>query len=158
MDPLTTHFLRQRLYLLKIAFNSLHDSDGAKDILQDAFIRLWEKRDKIRLDGDLKHLMAQTVRRLCVDYLRHTRTGERIMKRIEAGSIEVVTEHWVSDFVPRALRHIKSERSRQIMSMLFIEGQKDTDVAQILGVKTQTVRNVSHESVKVLRENKINLI
>lgn len=151
MDTLTTLFIRQRLYLSSIAFNLLHDSDGTQDILQDAFIRLWEKRDKIRFEGDLKYLMVRTVRRLCVDYLRHARTGERIIKRIEVGSIEIVADRGVSDFVPLTLRHIKSERSRQIMYMLFQEGKTQEETAEEMGITLQYVRNVSHESVKVLR-------
>jgi len=156
MDTLTSLFLRNRFYLCRIAFNILHDSEDVKDIVQDTFCRLWEKREQIREVGDLKWLMVQTVRRLCIDHLRRRRTVERILNQIQMGEIDVVPESQPTDIAPKALSYITGDRKRQIMSKLFQEGKSQEDTAKEMGVTLQYVRNVSHEAVKVLREKLTN--
>lgn len=152
MDTFTTLFLSNRPYLLRVAWNVLHDQEEAKDIIQDAFCKLWEKREQLRFTGELKCLMARIVYRLSLDCLSRRRYRERFAKQAEKGLVDVIPEKQHGDFVPRALLFVKGERSRQIMSKLFQEGKTQEETAQGMGVTLQYVRNVSHESVKVLRK------
>lgn len=153
MDTLfTTLFLSNRPYLLKVAYNILHDSDEVQDIVQDAFCKLWEKREQLRFTGELKCLLSTTVYRLSMDSLSRRRYRERFANQVEEGVVEVIPERQQNDFVPRALSYIKADRSKQIMSKLFQEGKTQEETAQDLGISLQHVRNVSCEAVKTLRE------
>lgn len=152
MDTLTTLFLSKRRYLARIAYNVLYDSDEVEDILQDAFLRLWEKREHLRVNGELKCLMSKIVYRLSLDMAERKRTRERFVKMAENGLADVIPERQLSDFVPRALRLVKSPRCREILQKLFVEGKTQEETAEEMGVGLQYVRNVSHESVKMLRK------
>lgn len=152
MDTFTTLFLANRPYLLRVAFNVLHDQEEAKDIIQDAFCRLWEKREQLRLTGELKCLMARTVYRLSLDCLSRRRYRERFAKQAEKGLVDVIPEKVQGDFVPRMLLLVKAARSRQIMAKLYQEGKTQEETALELGISRQYIRNVSCETLKVLRE------
>lgn len=151
MDTFTALFLANRPYLLRVAFNVLHDQEEAKDIIQDAFCKLWEKREQLRFTEELKCLMARTVYRLSLDSLSRRKNRDRFVKMAVKGSADVIPERQQGDFVPRALQFVKGDRSRQIMAKLFQEGKTQEETAKEMGVTLQYVRNVSHESVKVLR-------
>lgn len=151
MDSLLTQlYLRYRLLLMKIAYDILHDYRDSEDIVQDAFVKIWNRRDQLREVG-LKYLLCITVRRLCRDYMQRRMIRERFGRHSAMGIVEVVSDQLPSDFVHKALKNIHSERSRQIMEMLYVEGKEAPEVAEKLGIKEQSVRNVNCEAVKVLR-------
>lgn len=152
MDTLTSLFLAKRRYLARIAYNVLYDSDEVEDILQDAFLKLWERRDQLRFTAELKCFMSRMVYRLSLDCMQRKRTRERFAKHADEGLVDVIPESKLTDFVPRALLFVKGERSRQIMAKLFQDGKTQEETAEEMGITLQYVRNVSCESMKVLRE------
>ena len=147
----TQSFLRYRLLLLKIAYNILQDYKESEDIVQDAFVKLWNRRDQLREVG-LKYLLCITVRRLCKDQQERQMIRDRFARSARMGVAEVISDQAPSDFVHQALNHVHGERSRLIMEMLYVKGLEAPEVAEQLGIKEQSVRNVNCESVKHLRK------
>ena len=149
MDSLLIQlYTMYRNYMLKVAHNILNDPEDSADVVQDAFVKLWVCRQDLRHTGELKQLMCIMVRRLSRDCLSRRRYRESYARQSGYG----VTVSKSSDFGPWALKYIHSERSRQIMELLYIKGLEAPEVAEHLGIKEQTVRNVNCESVKQLRK------
>lgn len=70
-------FARCRPQFVAIADSYLHDTSVAEDIVNDSFIRLWEKRDELLTDNYEGYLF-QIVIRKCLDYLRSLRTQQLV--------------------------------------------------------------------------------
>ncbi|MBR5332962.1 MAG: sigma-70 family RNA polymerase sigma factor [Muribaculaceae bacterium] len=58
----------QRMY--SIAITILRNSDDASDAVQEAFTRLWERRDELPNIDNPEAFCVTTVKRICIDRLR----------------------------------------------------------------------------------------
>ena len=63
-------FRQQFSGLCRFALGYVKDNEAAKEIVQDAFVNLWEKRNTIDLTKPVKTYLSTTVRNRCLNYLR----------------------------------------------------------------------------------------
>ena len=61
-DYLTDAFVRLRQKLKGISGRVLSDPEGAEDVLQDSFVRLWRRQYPIGSEKEAEALLARTVR------------------------------------------------------------------------------------------------
>ena len=61
-DFLTDAFVRLRQKLKGISVRVLLDPDGAEDILQESFVRLWQKRYPLHSEQEAAALLTRAVR------------------------------------------------------------------------------------------------
>ena len=69
-DLLTSVFQRLRPRLFSKARTALSDDEDARDVLQDAFFKLWQSRIDINRESHAEGLLVTTVRNLSIDRLR----------------------------------------------------------------------------------------
>lgn len=69
-ETLTYTFTRLRKRFQLMARRILHNDDDADDVLQDAFCRLWPKKDELDDPQRTQALTAATIHNLCIDRLR----------------------------------------------------------------------------------------
>lgn len=152
MDTFTTLFLANRPYLLRVAWNVLHDQEEAKDIIQDAFCKLWEKREQLRFTGELKCLLSTTVYRLSMDSLSRRRTREVFGKHTEVITDTDQVDKLMVDRICRIFSSLPGERRKQLFILRHVKGLHYREVARATGVKEQTVLNETHLVAKQIRE------
>ena len=51
----------------------LNDEDLAKDIVQEVFMHLWEKRESFKFDKNSKSYLYKAVQHKCINYLNHVK-------------------------------------------------------------------------------------
>jgi len=73
--------------LLRFAHQILQDDEEAKDVLQDVFLKLWQKRDELGKVENLEAFAMRMVRNQCLDVIRARRTI----------SVELVKKHNLPD-------------------------------------------------------------
>lgn len=64
-------FLKHYSSLCVYALRFVDDSDACKDIVQDCFITLWEKRAQLDFSRSLRPLLYKSVHDRAIDYTRH---------------------------------------------------------------------------------------
>ena len=69
-EQLTRTFTLMRRKFLHIATLFLPQKEDAEDALQDAFVKLWSRRDDIKSDKEAEALTTTTVKNICIDKLR----------------------------------------------------------------------------------------
>ena len=67
---LTTVFTKLRKKFLNMAMAILPNEEDAADALQDAFCKLWPRRDTINDEAKAEALTGVTVRNICIDRTR----------------------------------------------------------------------------------------
>lgn len=60
--------------LLRFANQILQDEEEAKDVLQDVFLKLWQKRDELEKVENLEAFAYRMTRNRCLDLIRLRRT------------------------------------------------------------------------------------
>ena len=69
-------FLPLSATMYRTAYGLLGNPQDAEDAVQEAFIRLWQKRDRLPVDEDMGAYCQTLVRNLCIDSLRRGRLAE----------------------------------------------------------------------------------
>ena len=70
---LISTFTALRKRFLRMAMHILPSEDDAADALQDAFCRLWPRREKIESEAEAEALATTTLRNICIDNIRKQR-------------------------------------------------------------------------------------
>ncbi|HKL32234.1 MAG TPA: sigma-70 family RNA polymerase sigma factor, partial [Tangfeifania sp.] len=69
------------LYLF--ANKYLQDMDLARSLVQQVFIDLWTKRERITVSTSVKSYLYTTVKNRCIDVLRKTKATSEISESVE---------------------------------------------------------------------------
>ena len=156
-------FFEYQPRLVRFAVRYL-DDETAEDIVQNAFLKLWEKRDEVKLDN-IQALLFQMVRNECMNELKHmaVTSTESLDGLMEVEGSEQL--YW-QDFAPdadavligdelqrqidEALTHV-SEKSREIFAMSRQQEMKPKEIAEQLGITRQAVEKHINAALDALR-------
>lgn len=156
-------FFEYQPRLVRFAVRYL-DDETAEDIVQNAFLKLWEKREEVKLDN-IQALLFQMVRNECLNELKHraVTSTESLDGLMEVEGSEQL--YW-QDFAPdadavligdelqqqidEALTHV-SEKSREIFRMSRQKEMKPKEIAEELGITRQAVEKHINAALEALR-------
>lgn len=138
------------LYAVRYTLNE----DAAEDIVQEAFVALWQKIVSGSMPMNTKAYLAASVRNKSIDYLRHkaARGEEQLQEKAVMAADEVREMEDASDRAAlwRALDALPAGRRRMLL-MHKRDGLKYAEIAQRLGVSEGTVRNQISRALQTLR-------
>lgn len=83
-------FHKCRGLFVTVANSYVHDRPIAEDLVNDSFVRLWEKRGEIITENFEAYLFQILVRK-CLDYLRSEQTQTKIRQNIHDTSYRMLT-------------------------------------------------------------------
>ncbi len=143
-DILTSTFIALKQKLVRGAGRIVGD-DEADDVLQEAFVRLWSRRDEISDSHQAEGLASVTVRNISIDRFRergrrHTESlddNESIEDSDDKTDLED-TYAEVTAIIDRSL----SERDRRIMYMRDRDGIDFDIIAAEFGLSEANVRMI----------------
>lgn len=152
---LTNVFTMFRKKLLHTAMHILPSEDDAADALQEAFCKLWPRRDAIDDEAKAETLSKITVRNICIDKIRKRKIA----------TIPLDEEHDSSDeesccereeLFKRVKKIIDKEltvQQRIILELKDYEGLSTEEIAQRLSMSESAVRmNLSRARKRVREE------
>ncbi len=146
--------------LFRLANQLLGDFEEAQDIVQEAFIKLWNRREKLDEYRSVEALAMVTTRNLCLDKIKAkkypTEKLENLKSDIPEPAMETKTDFVdLSDKIKEIIRTLP-EQMKTIIQLRDIEGYDFEEIAGILGMTENTIRvNLSRARRKV-REIMIN--
>ncbi|WP_367392515.1 RNA polymerase sigma factor [Lewinella sp. LCG006] len=147
------HYYRD---LYQYAFAMLNDHASAQDQLQLCFLKLWEKRATLPLSVKVKPYLFQTLRYIVIDHLRQRKTYVQKLsnfKTIASFAPEERAEETKTQLEQQlqvAMQQL-SPVQKEILYLRFYNKVSYTEIAEIMGMKHQSVRNSAHRALKKLR-------
>lgn len=145
--------------LFKIALRRLHSPDDAKDILQDVFLSFWNNIHTIAIEDSLGGYLYTALRNKIFNHFEKNSTRlQWLMQRgFTAASFE---ENVFSRYCTKELAYfIKQEvnkmpeKMRQIYLLSREEYMSNADIASLLNLSNQTVKNQLHNALVRLRKS-----
>lgn len=135
----------------------LHDPEDARDVAQDALIRLWSNLDTVRLES-VKSWLLKTVHNLSIDRMRRRKT------RAEADMEDLTTivddtrpdpeqtagGGEIGQIIGRALTTL-SDRDRSMVLMREVHGLSYNEIAENVALPLGTVKAALHRARERLR-------
>ena len=156
-EPLITTFTQLRKGFLRLASRFLPNEEDASDALQDAFCRLWTRRNQIHSSQEAEALAVTTIRNLCIDQVRKEKIPimeldaerdftptETIEERIERQ--EFFQE--VEELIDKQLSPIQ----RLILRKKEYEEESIEEIAKELDMQQAAVRMQLSRARKIIRE------
>jgi RNA polymerase sigma-70 factor (ECF subfamily) len=152
---LISAFTALRKKFLRMAMHILPSEDDAADALQDAFCRLWPRRDSIKSQAEAEALTTTTLRNICIDRIRK--------REIETVPIDDEHDRYEEGFTykEREERFIEIKRiidkelttqQKEIIELKDIEGHSIEDIAKRLSSTESAVRMNLSRARKKIRE------
>lgn len=129
--------------------------DLAKDIVQDVFCKIWEKKSDCYNIRDAKSYLYMGVKNACINELRIKKKKVPDVNLMEIDVEVYYKEQFIAEETYRLLRKAIDnlpEQTRKIMCMA-VDGLKNPVIASELGVSKHTVHTLKKRAYRYLREH-----
>lgn len=145
--------------LLNIAFNQLHDKTEAENIIQDVFCRLWERKDKLEIEGPVKNYLIRAIKLAVFSYIRKKVGREQLNSQIyrepekQVSNLEDELDFNESMDKAKELVSLLPPQRQTIYRLRTEELMNNSDIANQLVISKKTVDSQLTKAVKFLRQN-----
>ncbi len=134
------------------------DADTAEDIVQDCFVLLWKRRDRLSHITAIKSYLYTSVRNQCLKHLERQQRKVKVTKQAsEEPSFEetVIAAETARELYQ--LIDLLSPALQQIIRLYYLEGKSNKEIATQLNIEPDTVIRQRLRAVIALRKIKISL-
>ena len=138
-------YLRYSRRILGNICKFIHDGETAKEVLQDVFMKVWEKRALINTEQSFRSYLFTISRNLVYDYFRHQKLETKLQHYLSAGHSEAYThieeELLYKESNERYIRAVEKlpPQRRTVYTLCKIEGKSYQEVSNILGITPATI-------------------
>jgi RNA polymerase sigma-70 factor (ECF subfamily) len=144
--------------LMRFALQILQDEEEAKDVLQDVFLKLWQKRDELSAVDNLEAFAMRVTRNRCLDAIRARRTVSiEVIKKVNLPAEEhLETDHLELADSAGLVKQIMAglpDLQRTIIHLRDIEQLEYEEIAEATQLNVNAIRvNLSRARKKVRDE------
>ena len=132
------------------------DSDTAKDLLQDGFVKLFTKIDSYAGLGSFEGWMRRVFVTTCLEFLRQNNALKFAAsiddQIVQVADVEATVVEQLSARELMALINELSDGYRTVFNMYVIEGYSHAEIAEILGVSEVTSRTQYMRARNILQK------
>ena len=163
-----TNFRQHYERLCSYAYTFLKEEASSEDIVQEVFIRIWERRKDLIGSNQLKFYLFTAVRNNCLTAIAKNKKNAVVELGEEDAhdeinlKIEVVNSS--SDpkiLLAKAMEQLPP-KCREVFMLSRLSGQSYQQIADSLGISAKTVENQIGKAIKILKvfakENRIYLL
>ena len=139
-------------------FSAKYVDDDAtiEDVVQDAFLNLWEKRNEFKTESTIKAYLYKIVRSFSVDTIRRRNIANRYAEKIvlEKEDQEFFLENIVESEVFQMIQTVFNELSPSCREVyqLSLHGRSHEEISQLLDISINTVKKHKNNANHYMRE------
>ena len=150
--------------LYRFAYRYVQSTETAKDLVHEAFLRLWRQRSQVQLGGPTARSYLYTiVRYQALDQLRHRRVEERWRREYVAPLVtdqgaalatdpdQELTARETAAAIQQAVDALP-RRQRQVILLRWQQQASYDEIAETLGISPKTVAIHIGKAIQRLRE------
>jgi RNA polymerase sigma-70 factor (family 1) len=142
--------------IYRLAYSQLHSHVGAQEIVQECFMKFWEKRQAVGADPSAKRgYLYTSAQHAVLNQLRRTHQWayedypDNLALEMAAQTAEIEYEE-LQDIYSKALAHLPSKR-QLIFKMSRQQGMSNARIAQELNISIKTVEAQITHALKFMR-------
>lgn len=143
--------------LILHAYNKLNDRDEAKDIVQELFTTVWNKRNSLEINETLSGYLYTAIRNRVIKYISRKKSEEKYLQSlhdvIEADNSPtdyLVREHQLSRLIEQEIDQLPP-KMREIFILSRKHNLSHRQIAEQLDIAEPTVKKQVSNALKILR-------
>lgn len=131
--------------------------ETAEEIVQEMFVKLWEKRSVLNIETSVKHYLFRSVRNHCLNQIQHEKIKKQYASKVlESASQEINPDDYFLEvgLIKKIEQSIDSlpPKRREIFRLSREQGMKYKEIAEVLDISVKTVEAQMGLALKHLRE------
>ncbi|SFE67192.1 RNA polymerase sigma factor [Spirosoma endophyticum] len=155
--------------LQNYGYKFVRNEDFVKDCVQEVFIEIWNRRDRISTPDSVRAYLLSSVRK------RVIREGyrQRIINEDESADLEndlnfvefspewsLIEQESLAETTHRVAEALNQlpKRQREVIYLRYYQNLERDEIADIMGVNPQSVSNLLQAAFKTFRENWVGFI
>lgn len=151
-------FLPYHQKLYRIAFRIVQNQTNAEDIVQDTYIKLWEKRTDLDDINNAEAFSIIVLRNNCLDYLRRSKVSkvEEFDPNMDnASDISIIDQMELKDkaLIVKSLINKLPEQQKQILTFKDCDGYSHEEIELITGLNAVNIRVILSRARKSVRDD-----
>ncbi len=158
-DPTVYNELYDKLYrkLFLFAKSLIDDTEEARDIVTESFIKLWAQQNQFANMVHLQVYFYTVIKNACIDHMRKNKLRNKIENHLlKSGTISenaIERRYQEAELVQILYERINQlpERMQQVFKLTYLDGYSRTEVAQMLNLSENTIRNTNAAAMKAIR-------
>jgi RNA polymerase sigma-70 factor (ECF subfamily) len=146
-----------RIFLFAYRFTK--SKEAAEEIVQEVFVKLWEKREQIRIEKNFAGYLFRVTRNLIIDGLKRAALDKKVQQRIYS-HMQVLRNPVADELLSKEMERLHqqainalSEQRRAVYLLSREEELSYAEIAEKLGISKNTVRNHIVSALESIREH-----
>lgn len=156
-DAFTEIYARHAAKILYQVKQMLRDDDAAKDIIQELFVRIWERAENIRPGADLKGYLYVAARNAVFQFIKKGKVKNDYLaslsgfcNELNAGEQIVFDEEEIYARIDAEIA-ILPEKMRAVFELSRKAQLSYRQIAEELGITEHTVKSQVSNALRILR-------
>jgi RNA polymerase sigma-70 factor, ECF subfamily len=159
-DNQAFELLFRKYYVRLCGFSNkfLSDPEEAREVAQEAFIKIWEGREDIDPENSLKSYLFKIAQNLSLNILRKKKIETRYLEifkqvYIEHSDFSVYDSLLVQELEDKIAAAVNTipPKCKRVFELSRIEGLKYNQIAEILNISVKTVEAQISKALSILR-------
>ncbi len=144
--------------LLRFAVRFMKDEDQARDVIQDIFLKLWQKKDELNQIENVEAFAMRMIRNRCLDILRANKVvpiDVETDRKMKQETINVHSQIELNEAAGQVKTLINQlpDLQQKVMQLRDIEQLEYEEIAERTGLQVNAIRvNLSRARKKVRDE------
>jgi RNA polymerase sigma-70 factor (ECF subfamily) len=151
-------YLRYGLKIRKFARSYLKQEQDSEELVQDVFLKLWDKKEMLNSSGNLRAFIYKIAVNSIYDFIRR-KNMEQVFLDYSKSDTQVSDQTWNEVVFNDMLFHVTQliekmpDQRRKIFVMSKKEGLSNDEIAAALHLSKRTVENQLYRATSFLKKN-----
>ena len=143
--------------LLNLADGIVMDEAIAEEVIQEVFIKLWERKTQLADDTKLFPYLLTSVRNRCYNYLRDQKVEAKYKQYQLHQYREEILQYDVTNDDEELIQQLHAaiaempEKCQEVFRLSRFEGLSHKEIAGQLSISTKTIENHITRAMKILK-------
>lgn len=150
-------FLPHHQKLYRIAFRIVQNQIYAEDIVQETYIKLWEKRTDLDDINNAEAFSIIVLRNNCLDFLRRSKDGmtQELIPDNTTSDVSMIESIEINDkaSIIKSIINQLPEQQKQILQFKDCDGYTHEEIEMITGLNAVNIRVILSRARKSVRDS-----
>ena len=140
------------------AYKIIKNQDIAREMISDAFVKLWEKKENFQASESIKSFLYLVVRNLCLDHLKSSRVrfqhNEELLSDLESNDENILNKIIYTELIELIVIEIEKlpKQQGQIFQLSVLEGKNTEEICAELGTTSSNVYFSRSKAIATLKK------